>query len=160
MMKYKKGDRVVIRSDLENGECYGASITNKHGGMMKWYGETMTIIMVLEGYGYKMEEDKGECLGDGWLWTEEMIEGLALKNKGENKMKKISKTKMLKNMGVERVIFNGRATIVFLEDGTKGVAVADEKDAYDKSVGLAMAYAVAKATQGNKKQFKENVEKL
>lgn len=77
----------------------------------------------------------------------------------ENTMKVYSK-KMLEQMNVERVIFNNRATIVFLKNGNKGVAVCSEDDHNDPVVGFSVAYAVAVGTNGNKKQFKENVVKL
>lgn len=44
----------------------------------------------------------------------------------------------------ERIIFNGDATIVFLDDGTKGVSKCHPDDDYDKTLGIKIAYNRAK----------------
>jgi hypothetical protein len=77
-----------------------------------------------------------------------------------NKSDGIFTGQMIENMGIKRVIFNDEATIVFLNDGRKGVAVQSTKDEADRVIGLAMAYTFAVATDGNKSQFKKNVEQL
>jgi len=85
-----------------------------------------------------------------------------IKNKDEEdkKNRTIYKKEMLKRMGIERVIKNDKAVIIFLEDGTKGVALCDKDDHFDPVVGLSVAYAMAVGTNSNKKQFKENVSKI
>lgn len=80
--------------------------------------------------------------------------------KRETGMDKTYTKEMLFNLGIDRIIFNDRATIVFLNDGTKGVSVCSKDDHNDPLVGLSVAYTVAKATQGNKSQFKKNCDKL
>lgn len=72
-MKYKVGDRVKIKSDLD----MQVMVTY---GMGKFAGEIMTIQQMIcngavsQSYKtfYKMQEDGGE-----WFWHEHMIEGLA-----------------------------------------------------------------------------------
>lgn len=49
---------------------------------------------------------------------------------------------------VEKVIFNGPATIVFFKDGTKTVVECLDMDMYDKDKGL--AFALLKKIYGNK----------
>lgn len=60
-------------------------------------------------------------------------------NKIENKI--ITKEDNLK------VIRNGKATIVILEDGTKGVSKCLEEDTYNESIGFEIAYKKAKIKQ-------------
>jgi len=80
------------------------------------------------------------------------------RNKAVEKGEKTMSKEMLKNLGVSKVIFNGKTTIVFLEDGTKGVAQCGTLDSNDPLVGFSIAYTLAKATKGNKRQFKENIQ--
>ncbi len=44
----------------------------------------------------------------------------------------------------QKVIRNGRATIVILDDGSKGVAIAGKREVYDATKGLKIAYTRAK----------------
>lgn len=44
----------------------------------------------------------------------------------------------------EKIIHHGNATIVILDDGSKGVAKCCEKDEYDKLKGVKIAYIRAK----------------
>jgi hypothetical protein len=80
--------------------------------------------------------------------------------KSPKKNKAIYKKEMLKRMGVDRVIVNNKAVIVFLTNGDKGVAVCDENDYFDPMVGFSVAYAIAVGTKGNKTQFKKNLKKV
>ena len=52
---------------------------------------------------------------------------------------------------IDRVIFNGPATIVFWTDGTKTVVKCGEDEAFDREKGLAMA--MCKRLYGNKGNF-------
>jgi len=78
----------------------------------------------------------------------------------DNGMHKIYKKEMLKRMGVEKIIQNDKAVIVVLTNGNKGVAICDGQDYFDPLIGFSVAYAMAVGTKGNKKQFKNNVEKI
>lgn len=71
-----------------------------------------------------------------------------------------SPTQLLKTMGIEKVIFNKDATIVYLSTGEKGVAKRSKDDEFDPVIGLSVAYAMAEGTRGNKSQFKKLVNKL
>ena len=68
MNKYKIGDRVKIREDLEENKKYGAHYFVD--AMCKMRGLTLTIDKEYKDGTYRMEEI-------GYNWTEEMIEGLA-----------------------------------------------------------------------------------
>ena len=68
MNKYKIGDRVKIRKDLEENKKYGAHYFVDT--MCKMRGLTLTINEEYDDGTYRMEEI-------GYNWTEEMIEGLA-----------------------------------------------------------------------------------
>ena len=68
MNKYKIGDRVKIREDLNENERYGCQIFVD--AMCKMRGLTLTIDRVNDNDTYRMKEI-------GYNWTEEMIEGLA-----------------------------------------------------------------------------------
>lgn len=58
---------------------------------------------------------------------------------------------------VENVIFNGPATIVIWEDGTKTVVKCDENDIFDPEKGLAMA--ISKRALGNKGNYYDEFKK-
>lgn len=79
MSKYKVGDKVRIVSEWGKG-CH----QNCDGEMDKWLGKTMTIREINCWGDYRMEEDKNEAVGNGWLWNNACIAGLANKfNVGE-----------------------------------------------------------------------------
>lgn len=80
-MKYKVGDRVKIKDGLKEG-CGCCNYVTED--MEKYAGKVMTIRAVL-GKTYHMKEDNGEYCGDGWYWTEDMIEGLATFTKSDLK---------------------------------------------------------------------------
>jgi len=61
---------------------------------------------------------------------------------------------MLKNMGIKKVIFNGKTTVVYLKDGRKGVAHCGSEDEFDPTVGLSVAYAEAMCKCSSKKELK------
>lgn len=69
MAKYKVGDKVRIVGH----RTYNM---NPSGEMDKWLGKVMTI-RGFSRFGYWTEEDYGEYLGDGWMWDDSMISGLA-----------------------------------------------------------------------------------
>jgi len=102
-------------------------------------------------------EEKLDAMDNHYYFT--ILEEEEVMNKN-NKSEGIFTRQMMENMGIERVIFNDEATIVFLNDGRKGVAVQSTLDEADRVIGLAMAYAFAVGTDGNKSQFKKNIEQL
>lgn len=65
-MKYKVGDKVRVRSDLEKNKGYGGWYTSE--GMVKMRGEIVTIREV-KSSSYELEEND-------FRWTDEMLEGL------------------------------------------------------------------------------------
>ena len=67
-MKYKVGDKVKVRSDLQDGEIYGCYVFSE--GMKKHKGKNVTISFALDGC-YDIEEDRGK-----YTWTDKMFEGL------------------------------------------------------------------------------------
>ena len=65
-MKYKVGDKVKIRADLEVGEEYDeATIVDRMG---RYFGKTTTIRHVYENC-YTLDVDNGD-----WIWTDGMLE--------------------------------------------------------------------------------------
>lgn len=64
-MKYKVGDKVVIKANLDD-------VVNVNPKMKKYCGKTMTI-REFTGASYKMQEDSTEHMGSGWYWSEDMI---------------------------------------------------------------------------------------
>lgn len=74
-MKYKKGDKVIIKP---YEYLISNDLTDEEGEMAEdWGGHTMTIKEIATPYFggipyYFMEEDCGT-----WAWYEELIEGLA-----------------------------------------------------------------------------------
>lgn len=66
-MKFKVGDKVRVRSDLTVG-WYGADTVEN--GMLKYKGKEFTVIDAWEtfrGIKYRLS-------GNGWNWTDEMLE--------------------------------------------------------------------------------------
>lgn len=66
-MKYKVGDKVRVRSDLEESETYGDQTFVKQ--MEKYKGKLVTISEEHPRF-YYIKEDKDE----NWCWTDEMFE--------------------------------------------------------------------------------------
>lgn len=66
-MKYKVGDKVRVRSDLEESETYGDQTFVKP--MEKYKGKLVTISEEHPRF-YYIKEDKDE----NWCWTDEMFE--------------------------------------------------------------------------------------
>lgn len=126
-MKYKVGDKVRIRRDLNAEEYYGGTGINKE--MIKYTGKIMTIREITRNAFYKMNEDKHEdktLYSSGWSWTDEMIEGLAEPEKIE--------------------IFRSKNTTICLQknDGKvirKGVAKCHPDDTYHFNLGAEIAFA-------------------
>jgi len=65
---------------------------------------------------------------------------------------------LLKQLGIEKVIFNEKATIVYLTTGEKGVAIRSDTEEFDPVIGLSVAYALAESGT-SKKRFKQIIEK-
>lgn len=120
MAKYKVGDKVRI----VNHRTYNM---NPFGEMNKWLGKVMTI-RGLSWFGYWMEEDYGEYLGDGWMWDDSMISGLA-----EPEQKPCT---------VE-LRFDGMITTATLKRGGRDVKTAEArcnpKDTYSRAEGARVA---------------------
>ena len=67
-MKYKIGDKVLVRPDLEEGETYGIEVAMSD--MLFFRGKIVTIEHVYHPYCYRIKEDP-----DQWHWTDEMFIG-------------------------------------------------------------------------------------
>ena len=55
---------------------------------------------------------------------------------------------------IDKIIVNADAVIVYLKNGSKGVAYRDKNDVFDFSIGFSVAYTLALANVGSKKRFK------
>ena len=65
--RYKDGDKVIIRKDLQHGLYYGGIYVNKD--MEKMGGMVMTVKDPWrEGENFELYEDK-----DGYAWTSDMV---------------------------------------------------------------------------------------
>lgn len=120
MAKYKVGDKVRIVGHRTNN-------MNPFGEMDKWRGKVMTI-RCLSWLGYRMEEDYGEYLGDGWMWDDSMISGLAEPER--------------EPCTVE-LRFDGMITTATLKRGGRGVKTAEARcnpeDTYSRAEGARVA---------------------
>ena len=65
-MKYKIGDKVLVRSDLEEGKIYGDEVVMSD--MLFFRGKIVTIEHVDHPCCYRIKEDP-----DQWHWTDEMF---------------------------------------------------------------------------------------
>lgn len=66
-MKYKIGDKVLVRSDLEEGKKYGNEVVMSD--MLFFKGKIVTIEHVDHPDCYRIKEDP-----DQWHWTDEMFD--------------------------------------------------------------------------------------
>lgn len=122
MSRFHVGDKVVF-----DVNAYIADV----GGMSRWASEVPTTPMTvteIDGHTHKMEETM-YSFHDRWLRPAK----LEFREKG---------------LGIERVLFNDPATIVFWTDGTKTVVKCRKGDVWDAEKGLAMA--CAKKLMGNR----------
>lgn len=80
MAKYKVGDRVRVRKDLKGDVQYNMETGGVHNvavsSMLKFAGKIVTIKSVVEQYTI------AEC---GFLWTDEMFDGIAEENPDEKR---------------------------------------------------------------------------
>ena len=67
-MKYKIGDKVLVRPDLEEGKKYGNEVVISD--MLFFKGKIVTIEHVDHPDYYRIKEDS-----DQWHWTDEMFVG-------------------------------------------------------------------------------------
>ena len=67
-MKYQVGDKVLVRSDLEEGKKYGDDVVMSD--MLFFRGKIVTIEHVDHPCCYRIKEDP-----DQWHWTDEMFFG-------------------------------------------------------------------------------------
>ena len=67
-MKYKIGDKVLVRSDLKEGKTYGDEVVMSD--MLYLKGKIVTIEHVDHPDYYRIKEDP-----DQWHWTNEMFIG-------------------------------------------------------------------------------------
>lgn len=66
-MKYKIGDKVLVRPDLEEGKKYGDEVVMSD--MLFFRGKIVTIEHVDHPCCYRIKEDP-----DQWHWTDEMFD--------------------------------------------------------------------------------------
>lgn len=71
-----------------------------------------------------------------------------------NTIKHGTNAELLLRFGIKKVMFNNPATIVWLNDGSKGVSRCSKHDEYDPYVGMILAVADAKL-KGHKMQLKK-----
>ena len=65
-MKYKIGDKVLVRSDLEKGKKYGDEVFMSD--MLFFRGKIVTIEHIDHPNYYRIKEDPEQ-----WYWTDEMF---------------------------------------------------------------------------------------
>ena len=125
-MKYKVGDKVKVKSGLSegveycmDGELNGMCVARD---MIAMGGQVVTILGENDTY-YDIEEDRRI-----FSWADGMFEQTKKGEKNMNEVAKVYPKQMLKNMGITRVLKNKQATIVWLDDGTKGVSVVDKDE--------------------------------
>lgn len=75
-MKYQVGDKVLVRSDLEEDKTYGNEIVMSD--MLSFRGKIVTIKHIDHSDYYQIEEDP-----DQWYWTDEMFLPITKYNIGD-----------------------------------------------------------------------------
>lgn len=123
-MKYKIGDKVRVRDDIEAFKEYkmdgSKNLAWVTPGMLKFRGETLTITKI-DRYGmYSVNEDNGD-----WCWVDEMFSGLVT-----DRLKVIITT-------------DGKTTTAKMYEGKKVLKTAktqcSPEDTFDFAVGAKLA---------------------
>lgn len=109
-MKYKVGEKVRVRKDLEVGSWYGEDTFTK--SMKKYSGKTMTVNRITCTCKYKLKED------DHHNWTDEMLEDV--------------------DTDKIEIIVDGNKTIA-KKDGKVGIAKCSPEDEFDIFTGARLA---------------------
>ncbi len=95
MAKYKVGDKVRIREDLEIDECIGSAYVTSE--MMEYLGRDATIEKItglrLDQYQLNVDDHK-------WGWTDGMLEEVAPKKKSETSKTNDGKVTCVKTINV------------------------------------------------------------
>lgn len=146
MNKFKVGDPVKIRKGITN-EDMGTNYPRLD--LDKVYH-----ISAVEGTWYHLKETHpGYCFCTDWLEPAPVTPPV-----DEPKEKAKAKYKVgEKGLGIDRVLFNKPATIVFWADGTKTVVKCRKGDKWDAEKGLAMA--CAKKLLGNENGYHKEIAK-
>lgn len=144
-MKYKVGDKVLIRSDLINFENFG------HYSFvpdMEPYKGKICTIEAIDGTGYFLKED-----GDKFFWTDEMIaeKVVEVTHKAEDyptiDLNKpwvdLVENYKEKYMNIEqiKIIVPNKVVEVYFTDGLKEKMVCHEDDTFDLRNCLFLAFA-------------------
>jgi len=79
-LRYRVGDKVRVRNDLEAYKIYGLYFNED---MAKLIGKEVTIDYV-SSFGYRIKED-----GEQWLWKDEMFEDFKYNYKKGTKLRRI-----------------------------------------------------------------------
>lgn len=108
---------------------------------------------VLLGTGIFSETSHSHTDGEGWTWFD-----TAGTQTVTMRFKLVDDENPKDNfLGIEKVIFNPPATVVYWEDGSKTIVQVDDRDEFSEEVGLAMA--IAKRYFGNNRsEFKRAIE--
>jgi hypothetical protein len=156
-MKYKVGDKVRVKQDLEIGKKYGcADFTND---MQMYIGKIVTIARVLwvsDGsgdFGYDIVEDKGF-----YIWTHEMLESLAEESKAPSVTKRINdKHNILNGLLQTDGSVDGEKLMKKLEESqvqANGVVMSDRPQRPTESASTpASTERKEKFKEGDKLQF-------
>ena len=113
-MRFKVGDKVRVRTDLEDGKEYGSCTFVSE--MEEYEGKIITIKEVAGDY-YEAEETKG------WSWTDEMLE-------------EITEEPQVKEY---RITVNGKKVIAKNDSGDIGIARCHPEDEFDLAIGINLA---------------------
>jgi len=154
-MKYKVGDKVKVREDLVVGHSYGTDSFMSE--MCDMRGKVVTIEHISDSTHnptWEADEYQIEEQAD-WWWTDEMFEGLYIGT--ALPAPKISKS-LLRQLGINKVVFDHVTTIVILDDGSLGKSTASEEDEFDWWVGFTVAYT--SACLGGKNKLKRDIEAI
>ena len=123
-MKYKVGDKVRVRDDLERGKWYSMNNRNfsdfANSEMLKFKGEDVTILDDKRFGMYLIKEDGGK-----WHWTDEMFSGLVTN---------------IRKVGITT---DGKTTTAKMYEGKRLLKTAESKcsteDTFDFAIGAKLA---------------------
>lgn len=155
--KIKRGEQTMLRQ-LKDGEVYVLDLSEKFDTVTirtRFYKNgNSTIVIPREVYDALSLLFR--YINHGYVDTD-ILSWYPIHQYCMNDVNCINEIYSRRKHEIKKVIFNGPATVVYWEDGTKTVVKCSKDDEFDPEKGLAMA--IAKKFFGNENGYSKNIKK-
>ena len=130
------------KSDKFLHECVRQGITSRNGNLATKLSEMETWYKHMKDTCYRMGDGFIEGFCDKEYYTEKGYQITTFDDlfKSKNKEHKTYKMPDYVHKNVLKVIISNPCVVVFLNDGTKGLARCHEEDIFDEELGYDIAY--------------------